>query len=197
MSGIISPIPIRTPFLERGKDGKFTGSVTWPWIKWLQELKAIAPVDPNALYALTLEEAPTSDIAEQSAQDAIIFDQPETNSINATAVEDIARGVALELVDPPEPPPEYVNGQLVKSQSVTTGSIAASTYASVTLTWTTPFWDANYLAYASVLQSVASVNTLRIHHIESVSATQLVVGVFNDDAGGAHTGTLSVFAIHN
>lgn len=193
----ISPIPIRTPFLERSAKGDFTGNVTWPWIKWLQELRAVAPVDPNALYGLTIEQAPTQDIADQSSQDAILTDQPQTNPIDATAVEEIAGGIALELIDPPEPPPEYVDGPLVKSQSVTTGSVAASTYASVTLTWTTPFWDGNYLAYASVVEATASINTLRVHHIESVTATQVVVGVYNDDAGGAHTGTLEVFAVHN
>ena len=109
---------------------------------------------------------------------------------------DEAAAMGSLLVDPIPPPLELVNGSLVKSQSVTTGSVAASTYASVTLTWTTPFWDANYLVYAAVLEATGSLNTLRIHHVESVSATQVVVGVYNDDAGGAHTGILHVLGIH-
>lgn len=89
------------------------------------------------------------------------------------------------------------DGSGLKHGTVTTGSIAASTYASVTLTWATAFADANYDVAVSVIQAVASQNTLRVHHIESIAAASIVVGVYNDDAGGAHTGTLTAIAIHN
>lgn len=193
----VSPIPYRTDFLEKDKDGKPTGKVSWWWIKWFMEMVGQVPVDPNALIALTIGESPPVDVAEQAAAEAILASQPEPPSIDAVQVEELAGNVALMLEEPPLPLPEYVDGPFVKSQSITTGSVGASTYASVTLIWTTPFWDATYRVYASVLQSTTSQNTLRVHHVESLSATQVVVGVFNDDAGGAHTGTLHVLGIHN
>lgn len=82
----------------------------------------------------------------------------------------------------------------LKHQRVTTGAIAASTSADVTLTWTAAFADANYTPSASVIEASAS---LRVIAIKSISATQVVVTVHNDDAGAPHTGTLAVIALHD
>jgi hypothetical protein len=212
----ISPIPIRTDFLEKDSQGKPTGKVSWPWVKWLMEQGTTPPpFDPDSILALTIEEGQPTDVSEEAASQAVLpgdmtTDLPGTLPESVGDLESIA-GLAVEapppdldeaaslgglLADPVPPPLELVDGQFVKSQSVTTGSIPASSYASVTLTWTTPFWDANYLVHPSVLQAVASQNTLRVHHIESISATQVVVGVYNDDAGGAHTGALHILGIH-
>jgi hypothetical protein len=89
------------------------------------------------------------------------------------------------------------SGGGLKHQSVSTGSIAALTYASVTLTWGgDAFADANYTPVCSVKEAATSTSTLRIHHIESFVAGSIVVGIYNEDAGNAHTGTLYCVALH-
>lgn len=85
----------------------------------------------------------------------------------------------------------------LKHQSVTTGSINASSSAAVTLTWGTAFADANYTPVCNVLEATASTSTLRLHHIESFLAASVTVRIVNDDGGGAHTGTLYCTGIHN
>ena len=83
-----------------------------------------------------------------------------------------------------------------KHQNVSTGSIAASGAADVTLTWTSAFADANYDPVCSIIGSQASNSDLRLHHIESLSATALVARIINDDTTTAHTGTLVCTAMH-
>jgi len=85
----------------------------------------------------------------------------------------------------------------VQGGRVTTGAIGASASVQVTLTWGTAFADANYSVTASVVESTATTSTLRVHHIVSQSAAQVVVLVTNDDAGGAHTGTLHCIGVHD
>lgn len=81
-----------------------------------------------------------------------------------------------------------------QAQRVTTGSIALSTTTPVTLTWASAFADANYTPQASVVDASGFLQVLQI---VSFSATQVVVNVRNTDAGGAHTGTLCVLALHD
>lgn len=82
---------------------------------------------------------------------------------------------------------------LVKAQRVSTGSIAASSTADVTLTWAAAFADANYTPIASVLEAGAN---LEIVGIKSYSASAVVVTIRNTDASD-HTGTLLLQAIHD
>lgn len=67
----------------------------------------------------------------------------------------------------------------------------------MTVTWTTPFADANYSVAAVMLEATASTSTLRVHHIESVAAGSCVVRVVNDEAVAAKTGTIHALAIHD
>ena len=83
-----------------------------------------------------------------------------------------------------------------KHQSVSTGSIAGGASAAVTLTWATAFANASYTPICSLVEATTSTSTLRIHHIESFSATQVVVRVVNDDGAIAKTGTLYVMGVH-
>jgi hypothetical protein len=83
-----------------------------------------------------------------------------------------------------------------KHQNVSTGSIASSGAADVTLTWTTAFADASYDPICGVIGSQASNSDLRLHHIESISASALVARVINDDSTNPHTGTLVCTAMH-
>jgi hypothetical protein len=83
-----------------------------------------------------------------------------------------------------------------KHQNVSTGSVSSNGAADVTLTWTTAFADANYDPICTVIGSQASNSDLRLHHIESLSSTALMVRVVNDDSSNAHSGTLVCTAMH-
>lgn len=83
-----------------------------------------------------------------------------------------------------------------KHQNVSTGSVASSGAADVTLTWTAAFADASYDPMCTVIGSQASNSDLRLHHIESVSSTAVVARVVNDDSSSAHSGTLVCTAMH-
>jgi hypothetical protein len=89
------------------------------------------------------------------------------------------------------------NGTGLAHGRVTTGSVALSSSAAVTLTWGINFGDANYTTVCNVLEATTSVNTLHVHHIESQTSTTVVVRVKNDDTGAAHTGTLHCHAFHD
>lgn len=83
-----------------------------------------------------------------------------------------------------------------KHQNVSTGSIAASGAADVTLTWTAAFADSSYDPVCGIIGSQASNSDLRLHHLESISAGAVVARVINDDSSSAHTGTLVCTAMH-
>jgi len=83
-----------------------------------------------------------------------------------------------------------------KHQNVSTGSVASSGAADVTLTWTQAFADAGYDPICEVIGSQTSNNDLRLHHIESVSSSAVVARVVNDDSSNPHTGTLVCTAMH-
>lgn len=89
-------------------------------------------------------------------------------------------------------------GTGVKHGRVTTGSISAGASAAVTITWGgSAFANTNYTVICSVLEATTSTSTLRVHHIESVTTTTVVVRVVNDDGVSAHTGTLHAIAFHD
>lgn len=88
------------------------------------------------------------------------------------------------------------NGSGLKHARLTTGSILAGTDALVTHTWATTFADANYTVSASVVDATTAAASLRVVHIETISATQVAVRVENTSAGNL-TGTLHLIAIHD
>lgn len=83
-----------------------------------------------------------------------------------------------------------------KTQRVTTGSIAGTSSAEVTVTWTQAFADTNYTVAVDVVEGTATTDTIRILKIVSFSASQVVIRVHNDN-GTARTGTLHLTAIHD
>lgn len=83
-----------------------------------------------------------------------------------------------------------------KHARVTTGSVAAGTTALVTITWTTPFADANYTVNASVVEATTSSLSLSVVHVESITASAVTVRVLNNSVGSL-TGTVHVLAIHD
>ena len=88
-------------------------------------------------------------------------------------------------------------GTGLKHGRVTTGAISGSTSAAVTLTWGgSAFANTSYTVNCSVLEATTSASTLRVHHVESVTTTTVVVRVVNDDAG-SKTGTLHCMAMHD
>lgn len=87
-----------------------------------------------------------------------------------------------------------VNG--LRQGRVTTGSIGAGASVLVTHTWTTAYPDTNYTVTASVVNATAAVASLKVVHVETVSATQVAVRVENTSAG-ALTGTLHLLAMHD
>ncbi len=84
-----------------------------------------------------------------------------------------------------------------KHARVSTGSIAASSSAAVTVTWTSAFADANYTPICSVQEATAGTASLRVHHIQSIAAGSIVVRVVNDNTSSALTGTLVCQAVHD
>lgn len=82
-----------------------------------------------------------------------------------------------------------------RAAQVTTGSIAGGGTAAVTVTWPVPMSTDDYTAVAAMLQSTASTSTLRVHHIQSQTATAIVVRIVNDDAVTAKTGTVYAVAL--
>lgn len=88
------------------------------------------------------------------------------------------------------------NGGGFKHARLTTGSINATSSAIVTNSWTTAFADANYTLTTSVQDATTALLSLRVVHIEALTATGVAVRVENSSAG-ALTGTLHLIAIHD
>jgi hypothetical protein len=84
-------------------------------------------------------------------------------------------------------------GTAFKFASITTGSIAGAASAAVTLTFSGVFTSSSWHPDCSVLEATVGTDTLRVHHIESITNTTnatAVVRVVNDHATVAKTGTL-------
>lgn len=90
----------------------------------------------------------------------------------------------------------YLKVDGLRQGRITTGSIGAGASALVTHTWATAYKDTNYTVTASVLNSTAAAASLRVVHIETISATQVAVRVENTSAG-ALTGTLHLIGLHD
>lgn len=88
------------------------------------------------------------------------------------------------------------DGTGIKHGRVTTGAITNGTDAAVGLTWTTAFADANYTASCNVVDATASASSLKIIHLDSVTAAAVTVRVRNDGAAPI-TGTLHCVGFHD
>lgn len=88
------------------------------------------------------------------------------------------------------------DGGGVKHARVATGSVASAAAPLITITWATPFADANYTVAASVLEGSATSLSLRVAHVETITAEAVTVRLKND-AAGALSGTVHVIAVHD
>lgn len=85
----------------------------------------------------------------------------------------------------------------VRTKRVTTGSLAATTAANITVTWDVAFPDANYTVVATAFEGTGgNVNSIRVLRVQSIAAGSCVVRVINDDIS-ARTGTIHAIAIHD
>ena len=85
----------------------------------------------------------------------------------------------------------------LKHKRASTGVINRNTNASITITWTTPFLDSNYTVVASIIDNTSTGTGLSILHINTKSATQVVVHVINNDNTHDLTGTINLIAMHD
>jgi hypothetical protein len=83
----------------------------------------------------------------------------------------------------------------VRSQRLSTGSIAAGAYGVVLGTWNPPFADAKYTMTATVEDPTAGAS-LSVQHTYSHTAAGFQVRVLNS-GGGPLTGVLHVIAVHD
>ena len=90
-----------------------------------------------------------------------------------------------------------VDGLGFKHGRTTTGAITTGASAAITVTWATAFADANYTAFCSVIEADTDVATIQIDHIESKSASAIVVRVENEDGAATRTGELQCVAVHD
>lgn len=132
----------------------------------------------SALEELSLRVSPSGNVATASALET-------ARTINGVSFD----GTANITVTPPD-------ASAFKHKRVTTGSIGAGSTALVTVTWTTPFADANYTVSASVVDSTTTSLSLSVVHVESVTANDVTVRILNN-AVGSLTGTLHVIAVHD
>lgn len=86
---------------------------------------------------------------------------------------------------------------IVQEQSVSTGSIGATTRTEVLLTWSTTMGDTNYKVQCNVQDSTTAAGTqgLTFERIRTLSATQ-VGAVINNPTAGAITGTVYCTGTH-
>lgn len=84
----------------------------------------------------------------------------------------------------------------MKHQRVTTGSLGSGASTVVTLTWGSPFADANYTCTCAVEDTTAATASLSVVHIESKTSSAVGVRI-NNTSAGAITGTLSCIAMHD
>jgi hypothetical protein len=88
------------------------------------------------------------------------------------------------------------NGSGLKHQSVAIDFVAPRSSSLVTLPWSTPFADSNYDPQCSVVDPATTPAGLKIDHIISFSAKEVMVWVTNEDSRQPHSGTLHCLGIH-
>jgi hypothetical protein len=84
----------------------------------------------------------------------------------------------------------------IKHIRLSTGSVAGTSRADVTVTWAVAFPDVNYTPVCSVLDTSGAGLGLVFERIRVQLALSMTVQVFNQSAG-ALTGTLNCFAFHD
>lgn len=115
----VSPPPIRTSFLERDAAGKLTGMISWPWVKWLEELYKNKPDISDLILALSIQETQSVDFTEDISEQVVLSASRDgegwidpvselqalalSNNDTASEVEDIL-GQVMVMVDTPLPP---------------------------------------------------------------------------------------------
>jgi len=78
---------------------------------------------------------------------------------------------------------------------ISTGSIGGGTSAAITIAWAVPFADASYAVAVSVVDTTVGTAALRVHHIESIAPSGIVVRVVNDSTLGAKAGVVHAIAM--
>lgn len=86
------------------------------------------------------------------------------------------------------------NGSGIKHARISTGSIGASSNVVVTNNWGTSFANTNYTVTCSVVESTGN---LAPWSMSAKTASGIGMVVHNNDAGGAHTGTLECIGMHD
>lgn len=69
---MVSPPPIRTSFLEKDATGKLTGMISWPWVKWLEELYKNKPDFSDLILALSIQETQSVDFTEDVSEQVVL-----------------------------------------------------------------------------------------------------------------------------
>lgn len=85
-------------------------------------------------------------------------------------------------------------GANIRHKSAATGSVAAGGNAAITVVWDTAFADNAYTVTVA-MDAPSGTSQLRVHHIETITASQIVVRVVNDDAINARSGDVHAIAI--
>jgi len=89
------------------------------------------------------------------------------------------------------------SGAGVRHKRVSTGSITLGVNVPITLTWDAAFADTNYTVGCSIEDGATGLASLEVHHLESKTASGVVVRVNNLDLTTARTGTLHCWAFHD
>lgn len=83
----------------------------------------------------------------------------------------------------------------IRTARQTTGAVAGTGSADVTVTFSSPFDDTNYTVTASIVENDGG-ESLRVRRIRTVAAGQVVVNVVNG-AITSRTGIVHVIAVHD
>lgn len=103
----ISPPPIRTTFLDRDKGGKLTGYVSWPWIKWLEQLFQSTNTNVTELDIQETQDVQALTLVEQALAEAALNQQDL--GIRQDDIQDVVAQVAMLLSETPQPPATMVS----------------------------------------------------------------------------------------
>lgn len=87
-------------------------------------------------------------------------------------------------------------GPVMRAQREPIPNTTAGGFAAVTVTWTTPFADANYTLTCTANTAAGAVQSLTVDHTGSIGASAFVANVRNGGATSA-SGTLHCIAIHD
>jgi hypothetical protein len=176
-------------FVSKYTDGMANG----PLIDFRREIPTPAV---NNVLAMTRWTGSADDqsIVQYAGLRAQIIDPRNTSISGRLAGLTVINGTLTEIIriDANLTANGIAQGSGLKHQLLAIAPIAAGTTALLTLTWSTPFADANYTVTASVISNASPA--LTVTHIQSISATNVLVRVRND-AASTIGGTLHVIAL--